>query len=112
MVPSALACTSLAGESVRHVLDAQSKMGAMRFSESATLHGGTRRSLHMVHEQGRIYCTVSSDQPNPSQDNQQVPQQQQPPPLRTNNVSYHVLSLPNFLPDFFAWSIVTPLLLH
>lgn len=85
MVPSALACTSLAGESVRHVLDTQSKMGAMRFSESTTLHGGTRRSLHMVHEQGRIYCTVSSDQPNPSQDNQQAPQQQQPPPLRTNN---------------------------
>lgn len=85
MVPSALSCASLAGESVRHSLNGYSRLGAMKLSQDT----GMRHSLHM---KGRAFCTIpNSDAASPSQDNQGAPQQQQQPSVRTFEVSYKML---------------------
>eukprot|EP00250_Pteridium_aquilinum_P031209 c43242_g1_i1 orf=243-881(+) len=77
MVPSALACTSLTGESIRLT----SKMATMRLPQDATFHSGTRNSLHMVQNKGRTFCTMSNNEASPIEGNEATPQQQ--PSLRT-----------------------------
>ncbi|MCO5573777.1 hypothetical protein L7F22_027551 [Adiantum nelumboides] len=67
MVPSSLACSSLASESMKLTFDASSKTWPPQHT-----------MLHMVQKKGRTFCTTFNNESGSVQYNQGIPQQSRP----------------------------------